>query len=109
MLCQSKAMLPNNVVGFSTLTCLAGNLQGGGVRQRLKKGGKEGLVKKFLKIPKIPQLLTIFSSVRPKGFFSFRPKLKLAEIAIFLFGRNRYRKKVSVSAETEITFQKYAQ
>ena len=51
-------MLPNNVVGFSTLTCLAGNLQGGGVRQRLKKGGKEGLVKKFLKIPKIPQLHT---------------------------------------------------
>ena len=42
-------------------------------------------------------------SVRPKGFFSFRPKPKLAEIAIFLFGRNRYRnrKKTSISAETE--------
>ena len=41
--------------------------------------------------------------VRPKGFFLFRPKPKLAEIAIFLFGRNRYRnrKKNSVSAETE--------
>ena len=38
------------------------------------------------------------SSARPKGFFSFRPKPKLAEKAIFLFGRNRYRnrKKLSV-------------
>ena len=42
-------------------------------------------------------------SVRPKGFFSFRPKPKIAETAIFLFGRNRYRnrKKVSLSAETD--------
>ena len=43
------------------------------------------------------------TSVRPKGFFSFRPKPKIAETAIFLFGRNRYRnrKKVSLSAETD--------
>ena len=42
-------------------------------------------------------------SVRPKDFFSFRPKLKLAEKAISVFGRNRYRnrKKLSVSAETD--------
>ena len=41
--------------------------------------------------------------VRLKGFFSFRPKPKLAETAIFLFGRNRYinRKIIFVSAETD--------
>ena len=41
--------------------------------------------------------------VRPKGFFSFRPKPKLAETAIFLFGRNRYinQKNIFVSAETD--------
>ena len=43
------------------------------------------------------------TSVRPKGFFLFRPKPKLAETAIFLFGRNRYRnrKEFFVSAETD--------
>ena len=43
------------------------------------------------------------SSVRPKGFFLFRLKPKLAETAIFLFGRNRYwnRKEFFVSAETD--------
>ena len=42
-------------------------------------------------------------SARPKGFFSFRPKPKLAETAIFLFDRNRYinRKNIFVSAETD--------
>ena len=47
-------------------------------------------------------ILVLFR-VRPKGFFLFRPKPKLTEIAIFLFGRNRYRnrKYFSVSAETE--------
>ena len=41
--------------------------------------------------------------VRPKGFFLFRPKPKLAETAIFLFGQNRYwnRKEFFVSAETD--------
>ena len=48
-------------------------------------------------------ILTDLLSARPKGFFSFRLKPKLAETAIFLFGRNRYRnrKKVSLSAETD--------
>ena len=42
-------------------------------------------------------------SVRPKGFFLFRPKPKLAEIVIFYFGRNRYRnQKIGfVLAETD--------
>ena len=45
----------------------------------------------------------IENSVRPKDFFSFRPKPKLAETAIFLFGRNRYRnwKNIFVSTETD--------
>ena len=52
---------------------------------------------------KITQTELLHYSARPKGFFSFRPKPKLAEKAIFLFGRNRIRnrKKLSVSAETE--------
>ena len=38
-----------------------------------------------------------------KAFFHFGRNQKLAETAIFLFGRNRYRnrKKVSLSAETD--------
>ena len=43
------------------------------------------------------------SSARPKGFFLFRPKPKWAEIAMFLFRRNRYQKWFSVLAETETT------
>ena len=41
--------------------------------------------------------------VRLKGFFSFRPKPKLAETAIFLFGWNRYRnwKNIFVSTDTK--------
>ena len=54
-------------------------------------------------------ILTDLLSARPKGFFSFRLKPKLAETAIFLFGRNRYQNQKIISvlagpkAETEMT------
>ena len=49
------------------------------------------------------KVYNIRSRVRPKGFFSVRPKPKQAEIAIFLFSQNRYRNriKLSVSAKTD--------